>query len=331
MAIADNWKKQLEEKIPPQSWVTPPHPDIHDDEALGQSPGGVELSDTSHPGGIPSQAKMGSERGKRAIQSQADALGPPASLAPQAPREHRNKEWELQDDPKVKRSQSFPLKESQTKDPQSSRSYPSNERYAGIESENKQLQKQLADYKTACSSSQKLLAESKARGAQLRERLEEATATIYRLRPPRQEHTESEIRGDFHALSESIKNWIEITCDGFLEDDLHGFETMLNRSIEGAPGVESILKRFQLKAQDLIELKEHILAAIVMRYLFDAILNRPFSNLLNEEEEGLLTAIYESMTTMDPPKGNLLHRLCVSDNANYLLASRAAHDPHLEK
>jgi hypothetical protein len=140
------------------------------------------------------------------------------------------------------------LKESQTKDPQSSRSYPSNEQYARIESENKQLQKQLADYKTACSSSQKLLAESKARGAQLRERLEEATATIFRIRPRRQEHTESEIQGDFHTLSESIKNWIEINCDGFLEDDHHGFETMLNRSIDGGPGVESILKRFQLNA-----------------------------------------------------------------------------------
>jgi hypothetical protein len=167
----------------------------------------------------------------------------------------------------------------------------------------------LADYKTACSSSQKLLAESKARGAQLRERLEEATATIHQLRPQRQEHTESEIQGDFHTLSESIKNWIEINCDGFLEDDHHGFETMLNRSIDGGPGVESILKRFQLKVQELIELKEHILAAIVMRYLFDAILNRPFSNLLKEAEEGFLTAIYESMATMDPRKGNLLHPL----------------------
>jgi hypothetical protein len=68
-----------------------------------------------------------------------------------------------------------------------------------------------------------------------------------------------------------------------------------------------------------------------MCYLFDAILNRPFSNLLNEGEEGLLTAIYERMATMDPLKGNLLHSLCVSDNANDLLAPRSAHDLHLEK
>lgn len=90
----------MEEKIPPQSRVTSSHLDIHDEEALGQGPGGVELADTSHPGGIRSQATMGSERGKQAIQSQADWLGPPAPLAPQAPQEHQNKECELQDDPK---------------------------------------------------------------------------------------------------------------------------------------------------------------------------------------------------------------------------------------
>ena len=100
IAIADNWNKQLGEKIPPQSRITSSHLDIHVEEAPGQGPGGVKLADTSHTGGIRSQATMGIERGKRAIQSQADCSGPPASLAPQAPQEHRNKECELQDDPK---------------------------------------------------------------------------------------------------------------------------------------------------------------------------------------------------------------------------------------
>jgi thiamine phosphate synthase YjbQ (UPF0047 family) len=106
---------------------------------------------------------------------------------------------------------------------------------------------------------------------------------------------------------------------------------MLNRSMDGNPGVETILKKFQLKAQDLIDLKEHILAAIVMRNVFDGILNRPLSILLKEDEEGLLTSIYESMATMNPPKGNLPHSSCVDDNANDTLVSRSAHDAHLEK
>lgn len=122
-----------------------------------------------------------------------------------------------------------------------------------------------------------------------------------------------------------------MNCDGFLEDDHHGFEIMLNRSMDGNPGVETILKRFQLKAWDLIELKEHVLAAIVMRYLCNGILNRPLSILLKEEEEGLLTDIYESMTTMDPPKGNPPYLSCVDDNANDPLVSRSAHDAYLEK
>lgn len=214
---------------------------------------------------------------------------------------------------------------------QASRSHPSNEHHARIESENKNLRKQLADHKTAYSRSQNLLAESKAHGAGLHERLEEVTATIFRLRPQRQEHTESEIQGDFYRLSESIKNWIEINCDDFLEDNHHGFEIMLNRSMDRNPGVESILKRFQLKDRDLVELKEHVLAAILMRYLFDGILNHHLSILLKEEEEALLTDIYESMKTMDPPKGNLPHLSYVNGIANGRPISRSAHDAHLEK
>lgn len=169
------------------------------------------------------------------------------------------------------------------------------------------------------------------RGAQLHERLEEATATIFRLRPQRQEYTESEIQGDFHTLSESIKIWIEMSCDDFLDDDHQGFEIMLNRSMDRSPGVITILNKFQLKAQELVDLKEYVLAAVVMRYLFDEILNRPFSILLKDEEEGLLNAIYEKMATMNPPKGNLPCLSSVDDNANNLLAPRFAHKAHLEK
>lgn len=81
---------------------------------------------------------------------------------------------------------------------------------------------------------------------------------------------------------------------------------MLNNSVGGNSryeGIESILKRFHLRVQDLIEIKEHVLAAIVIRYLCDVILGRLLSFLLREEEEALLSAIYESMATMDSSKG----------------------------
>ena len=143
------------------------------------------------------------------------------------------------------RSQSFPLEESQSKSSQSGRSQPLNEHYARIESENKQLRKQLADYETAYSSSQNKLAE--------------------------------------------------------------------------------------LKAQDLTDVKEHVLAAILMRYLFDEILNRPLSILLKEEEEGLLNGIYENMATMEPPKGKLSHFSCVGGSANDMPIIRFANEAYLEK
>lgn len=199
------------------------------------------------------------------------------------------------------------MKEPQSKDLQASRSNPLNEHYARIESENKQLREQLAGYKTAYSGSQRKLDELKADKAKLHERLEETKATLFRIRPQRPEHTESEMQEYFYKLSESIKNWIETNCDGFLEDDDHGFEIMSNRSINGNSGVDSILMRFQGKTQDVIDVKEHVLAAILMRYLFDEILNRPLSILLKEEEEGFLNSIYENMATMEPPKGNLSH------------------------
>jgi hypothetical protein len=168
--------------------------------------------------------------------------------------------------------------------------------------------------------------------AQLFEHLEEAKATIFRLRPRTQEHTESEIQGYFYKLSESIKNWIEANCDGFLEDNDYGFEIMLNRSLNRNSGVKSILKRFQGKARDLVDVKEHVLAAILMRYLFDEILNRPLSILLTEEEEGLFNSIYENMATTDPPKGKLPHFSCVGSSANdMLLIFRFANEAHLEE
>lgn len=163
----------------------------------------------------------------------------------------------------------------------------------------------MAVCKSAYYSSQRKFAELKAHSAELHERLEETKATIFRIRPQRPEHAESEIQENFHTLSQSIKNWIERNCDGFLEDNDHGLEIMLNRSMNGNYGVETILKRFQEKVRGLIDVKEHVLAAILMRYLFDGILSRPLSILLTQEEEGLLYGIYENMATMDHPKGNL--------------------------
>ena len=210
-------------------------------------------------------------------------------------------------------------------------SHLSNENYTKIESENKQLREALAEYKVALSSAEKSLKESKSHGIQLHERLEEATTTLFRLRPQRQEHTEGEIQGEFHTLSESIKNWIERNCAGFLEDDEYGFETTLNRC-RGTPGMETIVESFQLRPNDLTDLKEHVLAAILMRYLFDKILSHPWPIVLGREIESFLKDIYKSMERVDSPKGNTFYHSPFSySNANNLLAFRPFYNVHLEK
>lgn len=88
---------------------------------------------------------------------------------------------------------------------------------------------------------------------------------------------------------------------------------MLKESTDGDSWIKTILMSFQQRAQYILEVKEHVLAAIIMRYLVDGILNRPLSILLDECQEGFLRSIYDNMATMDPPKGNFtLFRVLVS-------------------
>jgi hypothetical protein len=216
------------------------------------------------------------------------------------------------------------MKEPGSEDSQYSLSHPANEHYAIIESENKQLRKELAECKTSCSAYEVSLAESKAWYA-------DAVATLFRLRPQREECTETEIEENFDALLHSIQSWVERNCSDFLDNDHQGFEIMLNRGIGGNPRVETILKRFQLNTKDLVEFKDRILEAIVMRHLFDGILNQSWPILLKEGEEDLLTRIYESLATTDPPKGNLPYPGYLYDDANGSLVARFTYDAHLEK
>lgn len=126
----------------------------------------------------------------------------------------------------------------------------------------------------------------------------------------------------YASQSRTGLNWIELNCCDFLDDDNHGFEFMLTESTDGTSWIETILKRFQQKEQYILEFKEHVLAAIIMRYLVDGILNHPMSILLDKHEEGLLISIYESMAKMDPPKGNFILFPCANASANYPLPSQ---------
>ena len=190
--------------------------------------------------------------------------------------------------------------------------------------ENKELRRHVANHKIATVSLQNTLAESKADRAQLKQLLEESKATIFHLRPRGKEHTESEIEGDYRSLLESIKSWIETNCGEFLDDEVHGFEIMEtdNKTKNANPEpFEIILARFQTKSQYDFMLKEHILAAVVMRYLFDRVLNQHWPLTLREEDQKLLDAVYNRMTKMDPPKGKFAHLLRISLSLTVLMIS----------
>lgn len=181
---------------------------------------------------------------------------------------------------------------------------------------NKELRNQLERGQAALTSLQDQLAESEARGAVLQQHLEEASNTIFRLRPQRQECTESEIEEDYRKLISLVKNWVNANCESFLDDDLIGFDAIRSRRI-GADAhpetFEAITLQFQSKFNHWIEAKEHVLVAAVMRYLFDRILDQCFSVLLRSEERDFLVTIQNSMENMDLQKDLLTIRNWRSD------------------
>ncbi|PMD42776.1 hypothetical protein L207DRAFT_632502 [Hyaloscypha variabilis F] len=143
------------------------------------------------------------------------------------------------------------------------------------------------------------LEESEAQRANFQQRLEEASNTIFRLLPQRQEYTESEIEEDYERLVKVVKNWVNINCESFVDDDTYGFDALGRR--RPPPGdhlevFEEVILRFRSQPMRWIEAKEHVLVAVVMRYLYERILNQLFSVLLNPEEYLLTVRAWRSDT-----------------------------------
>lgn len=183
------------------------------------------------------------------------------------------------------------------------------QRYANIDSQNKEFRDHLKKNQAALTSLQAKLAEAEAHGASLQQRLEEASNTIFRLRPQRQECTESEIEEDYRELIFLVKNWISVNCESFLDDDLRGFDTIGSYGLGTAAYLgtfEAIMLQFHSESSRWIEAKEHVLVAVVMRYLFTQILNQSFSVLLSDGERDFLTTIQNSMENMELQKGKFV-------------------------
>lgn len=75
----------------------------------------------------------------------------------------------------------------------------------------------------------------------------------------------------------------------------------------------SILRTFQLETLERLKssltsefwhYKCYGLMAIMMRYIYEAILSEPLP-IVREEKTRLLEATFQSLTAIEPPKGNL--------------------------
>jgi hypothetical protein len=180
--------------------------------------------------------------------------------------------------------------------------------HLNIELQNKELRNQMKKNQEHLEGLQSKLKESEVARANLQQLFEEASETIFRLRPQRQECTESEIEDDYGKLIKSVQNWVDVNCGIFLDDGSRGFWEIGKQ--ESEPGAEpqpfeKIISDIQSEAGHWVEAKGYMLEAVVMRYLIDRILHKPFSILLPDSQRDFLVAVEKSMGKMEPQKGEL--------------------------
>jgi hypothetical protein len=160
-----------------------------------------------------------------------------------------------------------------------------------LESERKELLRLVDSLKVN-------LGESEAQRESLQQRLEEASNTIFRHRPPREEYTEDEIEEDYERLIKAIKNWVSVNCEAFLDDDLHGYGALLRHRPQQSDHLEpyeGIIANFHSQFSQWTEPKEHVLVAVVMRYVYERILTQGFSVLLTPDERSTLASIEKGL------------------------------------
>jgi hypothetical protein len=178
--------------------------------------------------------------------------------------------------------------------------------YMHLKSQHGQALHHIQKEKQTMNSLKVSLEESESQRANFQQRLEEASNTIFRLRPQRQEYTESEIEEDYERLVKVIKNWVNINCESFVDDDVQGFDAVGRckpPSGDHLEAFEEVILRFQTQSMRWSDAKEHVLVAVIMRYLYERILNQPFSILLHPEERNFLANIQVGMEDTRLQKG----------------------------
>jgi hypothetical protein len=137
------------------------------------------------------------------------------------------------------------------------------------------------------------------------ERCEDAEATLLRLRPQRQQCTETEVKEDYELLKASIQTWVDNNCESFLDNeqlgcDLIGDETSGHNQLYS---YKIVLQNFHQEPSRWDDAKDQLLISIIMRYVVEKILSRPYPLGLFRDGRSLLSDIEKSMESLEPRRG----------------------------
>jgi hypothetical protein len=202
--------------------------------------------------------------------------------------------------------------------------------YFELDLHNKELRQQLRRYQEETSHLRAGLENShvyikglEAQVKDLEQRRSEAVATLFRLRPQRQECTETEVKEDYHMLKDSIERWVEQNCEDFLDNEHFGFEMVgkENSISHGRVGDdEIIIKNFRSQSNRWNDAKDQVLIAIIMRYIFNMILSCSLPVGLSEVNRTFLQDIEKSMRNLEPQRGKFRITIVIE---NHLLKAFA--------
>jgi hypothetical protein len=142
------------------------------------------------------------------------------------------------------------------------------------------------------------------------ERCEDAESILFRLRPQREQCTETEVKGDYESLKVSVMAWVNKNCEAFLDNEQLGCD-MIGDDASKMHGQVSdydiILQKFRSQSNRWEDAKYELLIAIIMQYVFERILSRSYPLGLLQEEEALLNKIEKSMESLKPRRGKSLN------------------------
>jgi hypothetical protein len=94
----------------------------------------------------------------------------------------------------------------------------------------------------------------------------------------------------YEDLQSQIRNWVEVNCDAFLDDQTPGIELTYSNYFH--PTAMNAYQQVVMWPGT----KSYILQAVIMRHIYDYILRLPFPLWLSTEEHRYLTVLEENLS-----------------------------------